>query len=249
LTNVDNTITGAGLLGNGTLTLVNDATGSIIGTSAGILTINTGTKTITNVGLVASNTGGDVIVSSAISNSGTLSANGGTLTLNGAVSGGGVATINGGELDAAGTFNENVTFTGATGVLKLANSQTYTGSVTGLSLTGSSSLDLGDIGFVSGQTTATYVDNGHATGGVLTVTNGTVTAHINLVGNYTASSFNAVSDGSGGTSVTDPPLGTQTQSFVAAMAGFAPSSGAGAASDVLAQSTSSSTLNLAVAHG
>jgi len=246
LTNVDNEITGSGLIGDGKLTLSNQ--GSIVGDSTGVLTVDTGASAITNTGLIQSGASGDVVVKSAVTNSGTLSAAGGTLTLDGAVSGSGAATIDGGVLDAASSFNENVSFTGSTGVLELSQSQSYTGSVTGLSLAGTSSLDLLDIGFVSGSTTATYADNGHGTGGVLTVTDGTKSSKINLVGNYTSSTFVAADDGHGGTTVHDPSaLAAQANRFVAAMSAFTSGRG-GALHDSLTPPLQSTLLSPMIAH-
>jgi len=96
-----------------------------------------------------------------------------------------------------------VTFTASTtGTLELANSQAYTGDVTGFSLTGATALDLNDIDFINGTTKATY--SGTPTSGTLTVTDGTHTAHITLEGNYTSSTFTVASDGHGGTKVVDP---------------------------------------------
>jgi hypothetical protein len=86
-------------------------------------------------------------------------------------------------------------------VLELAQSQGYTGAITGFSKTNSTSLDLVDISFVS-STEATF--SGTSKSGVLTVTDGTHTAHITLVGNYTKSTFVASSDGHLGTIVVDP---------------------------------------------
>jgi hypothetical protein len=59
---------------------------------------------------------------------------------------------------------------------------------------------------------------------VLTVTDGTHTAKIALLGNYTASTFTLSDDGHGGTKVVDPQLVGTPQSSPAplaqAMAGF-----------------------------
>ena len=57
------------------------------------------------------------------------------------------------------------------------------------------SLDLIDINFPAGATTATYADNGAHTGGVLTVTDGTHTANFTLSGDYSAAAF--TTDGKG----------------------------------------------------
>ena len=154
-----------------------------------------------------------------VANAGLIDTLGGTVTVLGAVTGAGAASVNGGLLDFAASFNQNVTFTGASGELELAKSQSYTATIAGFSKSGGTSLDLGDIGFV-GAGEATF--KGSKTGGVLTVTDGTHTAHINLTGDYTGSTFVAASDGHGGTLVVDsksksaaPP---PPPAFVAAMA-------------------------------
>ena len=121
-------------------------------------------------------------------------------------------------------------FTGTTGVLHLAQSKTYTANITGFSKSGATSLDLGDIGFV-GSTEATF--SGTTSSGVLTVTDGTNTAHINLKGNYTTSTFVASSDGHGGTIVVDSTakdaaIAPSSAKFIEAMAGLGASGVVGA---------------------
>jgi hypothetical protein len=210
-----NRITGAGQLGGGIMTLVNNGIGAIVGNKTTALVINTGTIAIDNAGLIESSGAGGVLIMSPVSNIGTLEAAGsGTLTLAGAVSSGGVGLIKGGTLYAKSTFVENVTFAGTTGVLELGHSRGYTGQVTGLSKTGTNSLDLTDIAFTSGVTQATY--SGTTTAGTLTVTDGTHTAHIKLIGDYLGSTFTVSSDGHGGTTVVDPA----TSAFTHAMASF-----------------------------
>jgi len=176
---------------------------------------------------------GTLTASGAVADAGILETLGGTLIISGAVTGAGSATISGGTMDFAAGFNQAVTFVTA-GTLELAQSQTYTAGITGFSHIGGTSLDLIDIGFVS-STEATY--SGTKTGGVLTVTDGTHTAHINLKGNYLSATFVASSDGHGGTIVVDPkakdaaPILTPSpNAFIAAMAGL----GAGAGSAVVA---------------
>ena len=51
---------------------------------------------------------------------------------------------------------------------------------------------------------------GTSSAGTLTVTDGSHTANIALLGNYLASTFVASSDGHGGTLVVDPPLAQQS---------------------------------------
>jgi len=219
---------GAGQLGAGQLTLIIGAGGFVDGYTTVALTINTGSNIIQDAGTIYGIGATGTFVDSAVDNTGKLYADGGTLTLEGAVTGSGTGDITSGTLFAASTFNENVTFTASTtGTLELANSQAYIGAVFGFSTTGATTLDLNDIAYGSGTTKATY--SGNTVYGILTVTDGTHTAHITLEGNYTASTFTVSSDGHGGTKVVDPskaPAGgvppvTAPHLLVAAMAGVA----------------------------
>jgi hypothetical protein len=200
LTNSAATISGAGALGGGQMILVNKLTGVVNGNAASALVIDAGANTISNAGLIETTGAGGVTIQSAIANNGTLLVTSGTMSLNGVVTGAGSATISGGVLDCNSAFNENVTFTG-TGVLALAQSQTFKKAIAGFSPTGANALDLGDIAFTGGNQ-ATY--SGTATSGVLTVTDGVHTAKINLTGNYLNSTFTCSSDGQGGILVVDP---------------------------------------------
>jgi len=218
LTNVDNNLSGAGQLGAGSMTLINEAKGVIVGSQAAALIIDTGANTIVNAGIILSRGAGGVTIQSAVANSGLLETAGGELTVNGAVTGIGTGTIYSGTLDFTSSFSQRVVFQGTTGELELAQSQNYAGTITGFSKTGGTALDLRDIGFVS-STEATFA--GTAGGGVLTVTDGTHTAHITLKGDYRASTFTASSDGHGGTIIVDPAASAvATHRFVAAAASF-----------------------------
>ena len=106
----------------------------------------------------------------------------------------------GGTAEISGAGSQAVMFEGATGTLKLDDASAFTGPVTGL--TGSDAIDLADISY-GANTKATF--SGNANGGTLTVTNGTQTANIALVGNYLTSGWTLSSDGHGGTVVVDPP--------------------------------------------
>ena len=139
--------------------------------------------------------------------------------------------IDAGTLNLTAGFGQNVTFdAGSTGTLELAQSTAYGGTISGFSTIGANALDLGDISYVKGTTTATF--SGTASGGILTVTDGTHTAEIKLTGDYTASTFTTSSDGNGGTIVVDPPaastaLAPSPAAFIAAMAGVGANSGEG----------------------
>ncbi|HEY2178764.1 MAG TPA: hypothetical protein VGH15_09305, partial [Caulobacteraceae bacterium] len=223
LTNADS-ITGAGQLGAGAMILVNQAAGVIDGNLTTALIIDTGAATITNAGLVESTSSGGVTIKSALANTGVLTVTKGILTLAGAVTGAGVVHIGGGTADIAATsFSEAVAFTGIAGVLELANSVAYAGSISGFSKTGTTSLDLLDIAFTSGVTKASY--SGTTAAGILTVTDGAHTARIHLTGDYTASTFKLSSDLHGGTTVVDPTAPRATAPphlpLLTAIAGFA----------------------------
>jgi hypothetical protein len=229
LTNVSNKILGAGLLGGGKLTLVNDAGGTIDGDQTTALTINTGTATIANPGTIENQGAGGTLIESALANTGLLEALAGTLTVSGAVTGTGTVRITDGTADFTSTFSENVAFAAkSTGTLELAHSLTYDGTISGFSKTGINSLDLGDIAYAEGTTLATF--SGTTASGTLTVTDGTHIARITLKGDYIGSTFTTKSDGHGGTIVVDPtegaaaPVATPRPAalvpFTSAMAGF-----------------------------
>ena len=141
------------------------------------------------------------LVSGPLADGGSIKAQGGVLDITGAVSGAGLSNINANatlELDAADSAPVKF-LSSTTGSLELLQSQSFTGSVSGLGA--GDSLDLRDISFVSAGE-ATF--SGKSSGGTLTVSDGTHQAKINLIGNYMASIWTASSDGHGGTIVVDP---------------------------------------------
>jgi hypothetical protein len=228
LSNVNNVIEGSGTIGSAEMTLVNQASG-VIDAKYGInfdrLYLDTGANVITNAGLIET-TKGYMLISSSITNSGTIGVAGGVVIASGPVVGSGSAVINSGTLSFGSTFDENVKFTGTSGVLELAHAQAFTATIAGLPTTGSASLDLVDIIYRGGVTKATFVDNGHQSGGMLTVTDGVHVAKINLLGDYVSTTFVAFSDGHSGTDVVAEASNTASASpvaFVSAMAGLGPS--------------------------
>ena len=70
-------------------------------------------------------------------------------------------------------------------------------------------IDLRDIAFGSG-TTLGFTEAGDNLSGTLTVSDGTNTANITLLGQYVAGNFTKQSDGNGGTLITDPPVQSLT---------------------------------------
>ncbi|MFZ1885892.1 MAG: VCBS domain-containing protein, partial [Rhodoplanes sp.] len=111
-TNADNTISGAGQLGDWQMTLVNN--GTIAATGAHALIIDTGSNVVINTGTLDSTGSGGLIVNSDVSNAGLLWAHGVDITVNGSVSGAGGALITGdATLEFAAAASINVTFVGA----------------------------------------------------------------------------------------------------------------------------------------
>lgn len=230
LTNVAGYISGAGDVGDGELTLINQTASVIAGVYAATLVVDTGANMILNAGHIENVGTGGTLVKSAVDNTGALVAEGGSLTVNGPVTGSGEALIYAGTLDFTSSFSQTVSFKTPTGVLVLAQSQNYAGTVYGFSTSGTTSLDLRDIGF-GNETQVSF--SGTTSSGVLTVTDGTHTAHIRFAGNYTSSVFSDGSDGQGGTVVTAGQAGMSNASgssspfvaapshlFIAAVAGF-----------------------------
>jgi hypothetical protein len=116
-------------------------------------------------------------------------------------SSGSLTITNNAELELYGPSKANVTFSSGTGELKLDDSLAFTGRISGL--TGADALDLSDVGY-GPNTRASF--SGNSKGGTLTVTDGSNTAHIALLGNYLSSGWTLSSDGNGGVVVVDPPL-------------------------------------------
>ncbi|MBR1206741.1 MULTISPECIES: hypothetical protein [unclassified Bradyrhizobium] len=108
-------------------------------------------------------------------------------------------------LDLPSASAADLYFASDGGTLKLDNSQTFTGTVAGM--TGRDAIDFADIAF-SKAVVPGY--SGDSTGGTLSLTDGTHAANIALLGNYIASTFVASSDGHGGTLVVNQPVSPAT---------------------------------------
>ncbi|MGC2415407.1 MAG: hypothetical protein WA459_22260, partial [Stellaceae bacterium] len=157
--------------------------------------------------------GGNEVVSAGGTASGTIVDNGGAETVHGRASGG---TINGGlvEVASGGTASGTVTIASG-GTLQLDALTGFTGAIKGF--TGPNPpdrIDLRAIAFTLGATTERFAQT-TSSSGTLTVTSGTHTVHLTLLGVYTTSNFKLAIDGNGGTFVTDPPVagGTSQTTF------------------------------------
>jgi autotransporter passenger strand-loop-strand repeat protein len=182
--------------------LLGGAAQVVFGSAAGT-TVDGGAQTVVS-GATASGTtvsSGGFLYDAGTASGTTL--DGGNLEVfsGGAING---ATISGGllELQSGGTAgNSSITFTGG-GTLKLDATGAFGFLVAGFAVP--DVIDLSDINFASAA--KEYV--GNASSGTLTVSDGTHSASVLLLGNYSLASFNlgAESGGGTGTVVTDPPL-------------------------------------------
>ncbi len=121
------------------------------------------------------------------------------------LNGDGVITIPAGQtMELTGSFSGDIVFGGSTGTLKIDNSANFTGKIGGQLAIGDV-IDLADISAGSG---ATLGYSGNNSPGTLTVSNGTHTANLALLGDYSLANFTASSDGHGGTTVVDSPIAT-----------------------------------------
>ncbi|WFU11876.1 VCBS domain-containing protein (plasmid) [Rhizobium sp. CB3090] len=191
LTNVDNTISGAGQLGDGHLTLVNE--GTIIADGSHALVIDTGVNAVSNTGTLEATGTGGLDIHSSVVNDGLLWANGGNINIEGNVSGSGTALLSGhASLEIGGSFGEAITLsTDAQATITIDHAAAFTGTIAGLD--GNDALRFGDISAATAS--LSYTENAAGTGGVLTVTDGTHTASIGLTGDYSASDFSLGHDG------------------------------------------------------
>jgi hypothetical protein len=117
-------------------------------------------------------------------------------------------TIGAGEtLELASAFSGTLTFAGSTGTLKIDEAASFAGTVAGRLAPG----DMIDLSDITAGANATIGFSGNDSPGTLTVSDGTHTARLALLGQYAAASFAASSDGHGGTAITDPGLIPQLQ--------------------------------------
>ncbi len=187
LTNVDNTISGGGDIGNGSLTFHNEGVVEAQGPYA--LIVDTGANAFVNTGVIE-----------------TI---GGTMIVDSPVTGGGNAVIAGGTLEFVAASDNNVSFSGnAAEVLALDQSQHFTGHISGFG--NSDQIDLGDIAY-SADTSLSYTANGTDSGGVLEISDGTHTTNLDFTGEYTGASFLTSNDGHGGTFLENSAIQTADQ--------------------------------------
>ncbi len=143
--------------------------------------------------------GGTEIVSAGGTASGTTLSTGGAEIVHGKASGG---VINGGLIEVAsgGTASGTVTFVSG-GTLQLDTGAGFTGAIKGFAVP--DRIDLRGIAFAAGSTKS-FKEAAGNTSGTLTLTDGTHTVHLTLLGVYSSTNFKLAIDGKGGTLITDP---------------------------------------------
>ena len=175
LSNVDNTIEGAGQLGQGSLMLVNQISGTIDANVTGkSLVIDTGTNAIVNRGTLEASDGGTLVIASTVLRQG-------------------MGLIDGGTLDVQQAINIGVSFTANGGTLQLDSSASFRGSVAGLADSDQSAIDFTDIAFAS--VSASFKENSSLTQGALRLSDGTDSARVVLLGQYAANFTSAPAPG------------------------------------------------------
>jgi hypothetical protein len=108
-------------------------------------------------------------------------------------------------LDLPSAYSGAVSFAAATGTLKIDDSSSFGGSISGQLAIG----DVIDLADVTPGPSAAMRYTGNNSPGTLAVSDGTHTARIEMTGNHSLSSFIASSDGRGGMSVVDPFSGAK----------------------------------------
>ncbi|WP_119157895.1 type I secretion C-terminal target domain-containing protein [Caldimonas tepidiphila] len=169
LTNVDNTISGAGRIGDGQMTLVNH--GSIAATgSSHALVIDTGANAIVNTGLFAALGTAGLVVASAVSGHGSA------------------LIAYGAQLGFAAASDANVDFaSGGAGTLVLGRAAEFGGTITGL--LGGDAIRIADVAFSGTLPQFGYAASAAGSSGTLRVGEGSEAVQFTLVGRYTADDF------------------------------------------------------------
>jgi len=169
-------VVAAGLMEN----ISGSAGGTIVGAGGSAVVSSGGTANLTSIG----SGGYELVMSGGIVSGATIS--------------GGVLEIAGG----AGVASSTITFANGSGGSLVLDDTKFRGKIAGF--TGSDTIDLAAVIYNLGTTTLGY--SGNALSGTLTVTDGTNTARLVMLGDYVAGNFTLSADGHGGTLIHDPPV-------------------------------------------
>ena len=111
---------------------------------------------------------------------------------------------------------QTVSFTASGGDIVLDNPAAFSASIAGMT-NASDKIDLGGFTYGAGETVS-WTEAAGNTSGTLTVTDGSKTASLTLLGSYVTSDFSLSDDGIGGTYVVDPPHAGASASAATAVA-------------------------------
>ncbi|HEV2334846.1 MAG TPA: hypothetical protein VGS13_05080 [Stellaceae bacterium] len=172
------------------------------GVAGGVTVKHGGSQTVFRGGITRASVLSGGVESVHGTASGTTVDSGGSLVVSsgGKASGG---TIHGGlmEVTSSGTASGTVSFLSG-GTLQLDTTTGFTGKLKGFAA--SDRIDLRNIAFGS-STTRRFTEAASGTSGTLTVTDGTHTIQLTLLGSHKTTNFTLASDNHNGTLVTDPP--------------------------------------------
>ena len=158
-----------------------------------------GAGSVANAGALIRSAGtGAAVIAAELANSGTVTVQSGTLTLGQAVTGSGTFLIEGARLDFAGIVGGGATirFLGGGGTLAVDTAGAFGAPVAGFAA--GDALDLTSVGFTAGLNFGFAAGSG---GGTLTVSDGTHSASVSMLGSYAPGGFILGSDGHGGVMV------------------------------------------------
>jgi hypothetical protein len=209
LTNVNNTISGAGSIGDGdqSLHLVNEKGGTILASGTHDLVINTG-NTVANDGVIEATAGSTLVVDDQVTNSSGLAKNvwahGGMIDFNSLLPNtvGGVTLDAGGSVEFKHAASADVTIHGSHDTLLLDDSHDFQGTIGGAfgNRGGTNTIDLADISYagLTGGGSATYQQASPANG-TLTLNDGAHSTSLALLGQFIGSfNFGAAAHGASG---------------------------------------------------
>ena len=199
LDNINNLISGSGVIGDANMTIDNQTSGTIdaTGTSGLILDATpdtSGNTYIYNAGTIESNSAGGLTIEAAMYSPGKLIANtGGNIVAEDAVYGPGVTDINGtGSIEFGGENDGNTYFgAGGAGSLILDNSAQNYANIYGFA--SGDTIDLRDFAYVSGSTKidSTKSGFGEFDAGLILTNGSAYSSPLYLEGNYTAANLTA----------------------------------------------------------
>jgi hypothetical protein len=197
-TNVDNTISGAGRLGGGSLTMTN--AGTIIANGINALVIDTGSNVVTNSGTLEATGLGGLVIAGSIASNGLILAQGSGVMIGGNLSGTGHVELSGASTVEFGGSSANAIDldADASGLIIFDTAGTFSGAISGLNA--DDRIDLRGLGF-GANSTLNYLNQG--SGGLLTISDGVHSVQLHFVGTYSSSDFALSSDGHGGVLLTN----------------------------------------------